>query len=313
MKPRVLLALGLLAACATKSEPQPKAVPPAPTAAARAASAADPWTTPEVKPDPLRHPLFWAIEKDGKTTYFLGTMHLGIDPESRLPKLVWDKLEAAQTFAMETDLATDALDQITRGDGSSLHAELGDAYWAKLEHAIGASTAKRLDGMKPMLAAAQLSTLGLPSTPPMDGVLSGRAMREHKRIVYLEPVELQIHLLDKWTDLRALKEQLDDLELNEQHGKDMLAAYVAGDDQEILALTDSERADSKRHGHSDAEYDAEMEDLLYHRNASWIPELEQLHASGGGFVAVGAMHLIGKRSVLDLLSQRGYKVTRLAP
>jgi uncharacterized protein YbaP (TraB family) len=44
-----------------------------------------------------------------------------------------------------------------------------------------------------------------------------------------------------------------------------------------------------------------------------VPELEQLHASGGGFVAVGAMHLIGKRSVLDLLRQRGYQVTRLTP
>jgi uncharacterized protein YbaP (TraB family) len=44
-----------------------------------------------------------------------------------------------------------------------------------------------------------------------------------------------------------------------------------------------------------------------------VPELEQLHAAGGAFVAVGAMHLIGKRSVLDMLRQRGYQVTRLTP
>lgn len=318
MKLRVLLTIAVLGAC-NKSEPPAPAAPVAqpPSGAiskpAAAAPANDPWTQPAVKRDPLPHPLFWAVEKSGKTTYFLGTMHMGVDPESRLPQIVWDKLDAAPTFAMETDLDGDTLTKIARHDGKTLHAELGDAYWTKLEQAIGAKTAERIDDMKPMLAAAQLSTLGLPTTAPMDGVLSGRAVNEHKKIVFLEPVDLQINVLDKWTDARAIKEQLDDLSLNEQHSKDMLDAYVAGDDQKILALTDGERADFRRHGHSDAEYDAQMEDLLYRRNASWIPELEQLHAGGGGFVAVGAMHLIGKRSVLDLLAQRGYKVTRLTP
>ena len=67
-------------------------------------------------------------------------MHMGVDPQARLPKLVWDKLDAAPAFAMETDPAGDALGKIARHDGKSLHAELGDAYWAKLEQAIGAKT-----------------------------------------------------------------------------------------------------------------------------------------------------------------------------
>jgi uncharacterized protein YbaP (TraB family) len=54
-----------------------------------------------------------------------------------------------------------------------------------------------------------------------------------------------------------------------------------------------------------------MEEMLYQRNASWIAEIEQMHAQGGGFIAVGAMHLLGKRSVLELLAARGYKITRI--
>ena len=54
-----------------------------------------------------------------------------------------------------------------------------------------------------------------------------------------------------------------------------------------------------------------MKELLLDRNASWIEPIEKLHARGGGFVAVGAMHLIGKRSVLDLLAQRGFTIKRL--
>ena len=44
-----------------------------------------------------------------------------------------------------------------------------------------------------------------------------------------------------------------------------------------------------------------------------IDAIDKLHHAGGGFVAVGAMHLIGPRSVLDLLAHKGYKVTRVVP
>ena len=154
---------------------------------------------------------------------------------------------------------------------------------------------------------------GLPTTPAMDKVMSARAAGEHKPIVFLEPASRQIGLLVKWMDVKALKLLLDELPWNEQHAKAMLDAYVAGDDRKILALSDDERRDALGHGYTAAEYDREMDDLLYGRNASWISALERLHADGGGFVAVGALHLIGPRSVLDLLAQRGFRVTRVGP
>jgi uncharacterized protein YbaP (TraB family) len=214
---------------------------------------------------------------------------------------------------METDLSKAASLDVMRHDGRTLHADLGDAYWAKLEQALGSDTAQRMDRMKPMIPATLLSMRGLPETPAMDGALFGRASNENKKIVYLEPIEREEQVLEKWMDVRALEAMLDDLPAGEQHSKDMLAAYIAGDEAKIQALTDAERADFKKSGRTDAEYDQQMEDLLFARNASWVPELEQLHAAGGAFVAVGAMHLIGKRSVLDMLRQRGYTVTRLTP
>lgn len=312
-----ILAVLALASC-KRSEDKPAPAAPltsagSATPAPAPAAAADPWSKPEPKKDPLPHPLFWSVEKDGKTTYFLGTMHIGVDPNTRIPDLVWQKLDAAPTFAMETDLSSaNDFDPRYHG-GKTLHGEIGDAYWHKLQQAIGSDAAAQLDSMRPMIAATKLETRSFPDTPAMDGVLAGHAMRGHKRIVYLEPLSVQTSILDKLMDARALKEQLDDLDWNTEHGKMMLDAYIAGDDVKIEQLSDAERVMFKKHGHTDAEYDAELDELLYRRNASWIPELEQLHQSGGGFVAVGAMHLIGKRSVLDLLAQRGYKVTRLTP
>jgi uncharacterized protein YbaP (TraB family) len=154
---------------------------------------------------------------------------------------------------------------------------------------------------------------GLPETPAMDKVLSARAAGEHKQLVFLEPATRQLAILGKWMDIKALKMLLDELPGTEQHARAMLDAYVAGDEQKIVAISDSEKADALHHGYTAAEYDQEMNEMLYQRNASWIDALEQLHTGGGGFVAVGAMHLVGPRSVLALLAGKGYRVTRVAP
>jgi uncharacterized protein YbaP (TraB family) len=311
--------LAASAACKKSEEKAPPKVTEVASAkgsggsAGAAAVAADPWSKPEVAKDPLKHPLFWSIEKDGKTSYLLGTMHTGVDPQSRLPDIVWKKLDESKIFAMETDLGGAAKLDVLLKDGKSLEDLLGPEYWKKLEEAIGVQEANRLIGFKPMIPATLISMRGLEQTPPMDGVLHGRALNQNKKIVFLEPIERQGAVLEKWMDIRALKEMLDDLPGGEARAKAMFEAYVSGDENQILKISEEERADFLKHGRTEKEYDEQMEDLLYGRNASWIPTIEQINADGPAFIAVGAMHLVGKKSVLDLLQQKGYKVTRITP
>ena len=260
------------------------------------------------------HPLFWSVEKDGKATYLLGTMHVGVDAVSKLPPEVWRKLDAAPVFAMETDPADPAMQTLAApSTGATLHAQLGDDYWKKLETELTPETAARLDHAKPMIAAVTLSVKGMPETEPMDGALEAVAVREKKEIVFLEPAAKQLAILDKWLDIRTIKDLLDHPGQAAAHGSELLAAYLEGDLVKMITLAESERATAKAAGFTDAEYDQEMAELLYDRNASWIDAIEKLHTRGDGFVAVGALHLIGERSVLDLLAHRGYAVTRVEP
>lgn len=286
------------------------------TTASRPASpggtAATPSNTNRTKTDPLSHPLLWSVEKDGKTTYFLGTMHIGIDAETRLPATVWAKLDAATTFAMEADLDDPAVAALLKPTASSLRAALGDEYWKKLEDAMGPGVAGALDHMPPMVPAAALSMRSLPQTMPMDKALASRATSEHKQVVFLEPASRQLAILGKWMDVKALKMMLDELPSEDQHARATIDAYASGDEAQLVALSDSEKADALHHGYTAAEYDQEMNEMLYNRNSSWIDALEQLHAAGGGFVAVGVLHLIGPRSVLELLARKGYQVKRIA-
>jgi uncharacterized protein YbaP (TraB family) len=274
----------------------------------------NPGPDPEPAPGtPLRHPLLWAAEKDGTTTYFFGTMHTGVDAQARLPAIVWSKLDAARAFAMETDLDDPSGPAAIPPSTGSLRAALGEDYWHKLEAALGPEAARAADHLPLMIPAASLSMRGLPTTPQMDRVLSARAAGAHKPVVFLEPASRQLALLGKWIDLKALRLMLDESATAPAHARALLDAYIAGDERAMLALTDGERSDALQHGYTAAEYDHEMADLLYDRNAAWLLPIEQLHAAGGGFVAVGALHLIGARSVLDLLAHRGYRLTRLAP
>ena len=292
-----------------------KAAPPAspPPATGSAAPAADPWTKAPAAKDPLPHPLFWSIEKAGITTYALGTIHVGVDAEARLPQLVWDKLDAAKSFAMETDLSDPALAKILECNNCSLRRDLGDAYWKKLEATVTAPVAKQIEAMKPMVAATMMSLRGLPQTTQMDTLLLARAQRGNKQIVFLEEAASEAAILEKWMDIKALKAMLDDIAASDQHTQDMLAAYLAGDEAKMIKLSDDEKIDALKHGYTAKEFDESMQDMLYGRNAAWIAGIEKMHAAGGGFIAVGAMHLVGPKNVLELLAKKGYKITRVAP
>src|SRR5690349_15081489 len=124
MNRRLAIALFALAAIAGgchREEPR-DARPTPPTAPDKV----DPWSA-TAKKDPLGHPFLWSIEKDGHTSYALGTMHIGVDPETRLPDLAWEQLAASPQFAMETDLSDHSVAETIskRPPGTTLHDELG--------------------------------------------------------------------------------------------------------------------------------------------------------------------------------------------
>jgi uncharacterized protein len=301
----------VLAAVVSCDKGKDRAKPEVAVVTQSGSDSADPWSQQAPVKDPLKNPLLWRIEKDGNTSYLLGTMHIGVDPTTRLPELVWQKLDEKPTFAMETDLSGAGQLDVQRKDGTTLKDEIGADYWKKLEDALGVAQANQMLKLKPMIPATLIAMRGLPRTAAMDGVLSARASNRNKKIVYLESLAVEVAVLEKWMNARALKDMLDDLDGSEQRAKQMLAAYVEGDGAKLMAVFDDERARWLEKGRPESEFDAQMDDLLYKRNASWIEPIEKLHADGGGFIAVGAAHTLGPKSVPELLEKKGYKVSRI--
>ena len=260
------------------------------------------------KSESLDKPFFYSATKDGKTRYFLGTYHIGIDPKL-LPSAVHDKIDAATWFITETDTSDAAsLGFGQRKQGGTLREDLGPEYWAKLEKAFGGGMPP---GMNQMHPAVVLLTLQLKDQPPhrMDEELKNKARQAGKQLGYLEPVAKQIRLIEKWYDVRVLKAFLDDPDTSSF--KQMREIYFSGDEQRLIEFFHNDMAKMTKAGFTEAEIRQALEEFLYERNRSWITPIEGSH--DGAFIAVGAAHLIGPNSVLDLLAKRGHTITRIAP
>jgi hypothetical protein len=82
----------------------------------------------------------------------------------------------------------------------------------------------------------------------------------------------------------------------------MLAAWVSGDVEGIA-----------RTFNRDLSASPELQQaLIKNRNANWSKWIEQRMAQPGEvFIAVGAGHLAGRDSVIDLLKRDGYSVRRV--
>ena len=100
---------------------------------------------------------------------------------------------------------------------------------------------------------------------------------------------------------QLLEGALEEGDANTEFGG-MVAAWTRGDVKEIAVTFNR-----------DLSATPEVRDLLLRqRNANWAKWIEQRLAQPGAvLVAVGAGHLAGKGSVIDLLKHDGYQVRRL--
>jgi uncharacterized protein YbaP (TraB family) len=266
---------------------------------------------PEAVTAKLTRPFFFHATKAGMANLWLfGTIHLGVAPDA-IPDATLAALDKSERFAMEADINDPSLlADIMRTDGKKLSDELGPETWHKFACAIGPSTAARLENMKASTAATLLDVQGMAITQPMDMFLLMRAKKDGKGIVFLETAKKQLAILDKWMDARAIKEGVEDLDEGKQKNLELIADYVAGDEAKSIEMSKDD-SDFVKEGRTHEEFGQFMKELLFDRNASWIDEIEDMAKKGDAFVAVGALHLLGDGSVVDLLEKKGWKIERV--
>lgn len=303
-----------LAACQPASTPE-EATTPAPTAASEAAS------TPVTGPAPLGVPALWRVADEDTVLHLFGTVHI-LRPETEWRSEAFEGVfEAADAVYFEADVLSDEaqlqmaalLPQLgVFNDGTRLSDLLEPEEAREVREAleiVGVPQAA-IEPLKPWLATVQLSVLALQQQgyepdSGVESVLTADALEAGKELRFLETGEQQLRF---FADM-PLEDQVDFL---------VASAEQIEDDPELLDRLVAEWAegDVTAIGTIMAEPDAMGSELVYdvlivERNANWTRAIETLMAEEAGtfLMAVGAGHLAGEDSVVEMLRARGYEVT----
>ena len=259
----------------------------------------------------------WTVPSQSNKIYLLGSLHVLKQDTYPLAAEIERAYADSRKIIFETDIAA----MIEPGMQARL-LELGiyPAEQNLFQHLDGTTRkllAKKMSEIglpleqftrfKPWFVALTLTTLELQRLGynPAFGVdvyFFNRAKTDGKEIGFLEPAEFQIKLLGNMAAAdqnNFLSQTLKDLEMVNQLAGDLVKSWKTGDSDRLNDLLSKSFKD----------YPDLHNRLLIQRNKKWIKEIEgALRKNENALFVVGAGHLVGPESVVDLLQKKGYPV-----
>lgn len=266
---------------------------------------------------PKAKPAMWKLSDPDTTIYLFGTVHV-------LPSnLKWRTARFDRTVGQAKELVLEINDQDDKTAIANLYKRIAfspglppilDRVPADKRAALKATIEKaglkpaQLDGMETWavavtLGASMYAGIGASADNGVENQL--RASFKGRPVEGLETTERQLGYFDTMpeeTQRKLLVSMVDDSSTASADFRKMIAAWSAGDTKAIAKTFDDEL--------KKAPEIAQV--LIDKRNANWVEWLKhRLDQPGTVLVAVGAGHLAGKGSVIDLLQKQGLKVQRV--
>ncbi len=258
----------------------------------------------------------WEIKGKSNTVYLLGSVHVLRESDYPLPGVILEAYREAEALYMEIDLdnldAGEAL-QFTLERGSlppdrSLRDILGVEGFATADMratAIGVDLGMFVR-FEPWVAAlavvqAQVANLGLKPEHGIEQYVLGLAQKDGKEVLGLETMADQLGVLDSLELDRQgkfLMMSLEEAEGARAQLDGMIAAWRKGDSRSLAATLSEEFKD----------FQDLYAPLIITRNRNWAGQIAQLLDDDRDYlIVVGALHLVGDDSVIELLNSRGIR------
>ena len=264
--------------------------------------------------------VLWTVEGQRNTIYLLGSIHVLRPGDGGLPLAAERAYEDAEQLVMEIDLDDAAADPSAMlatmqqaallPDGKTLRGVLGADYESIRERAgqSGLDLAM-LDRFAPWFVATlllqmELAKRGFAPELGIEARLASRAGGDGKPIQGLETAEQQFAVLGGLPlaeQKRFLLMTLEESTQLDAQVDELVGAWQAGDTDALARMLSDEFED----------FPELYRPLTEDRNRAWVEQLDGLLDDRDDYlVVVGALHLVGRNSVVDLLRQRGHTVTR---
>jgi uncharacterized protein YbaP (TraB family) len=261
-------------------------------------------------------PLMWSVAAEGQPAcHLLGTIHLGVSARGDLPRVVWDRFDAAARVGTEAEIRSvdkklyRHLTGLTQLTDRTLDQLLAADVWSALRSSLGAEvTTEELRTYRPYLAGWLLYHTFVPAgIEGMDLTLLDAADSAGTPLFFLETWQDQIHAMNTLT-LQQDVENLTWLVKNRAQVKDrieeLISLYKAGDAEGVERV-------APEAGAVPARDDPFFDTYIRQRNLKWLPEIEEQIKQGDAFFAVGFGHVLGPDGLVQSLTKRGYTVRRV--
>ena len=260
----------------------------------------------------------WQVTKGSQRFYLAGTIHLLSPDDYPLPQPYDQALAESTQLILETPL-----DQLETPEGIALLLQRnrypdGENLLQHLNPALAQQLSafcqqhklplQQISRFKPAFAALMLTSTQLQqqgaTAPGLDKYLMQQASPKSIPHLGFESVEQHLVVLDKLNQQGAevlIESTLQDLQSSQQDFAAMKQAWRQGDVDalEKLFLSDLFK------------YPELYQILILERNQDWLRKLPALVNGKPSFIAVGALHLVGKDGLLKALQQQGYQIRKV--
>lgn len=271
---------------------------------------------------PYADGVLWRVESAaGTPNYVFGTLHSSDERITSLPAAVSEVFAQTETLAIEVVLDNAAILKLGKAmllpSDKRLDALLTSKQVAQLKdvaahYHMPFTMVTRFKPWAAMIVfslppAEQLRTAS--GKKPLDEALRLQAEAAGKTVLGLETVDEQIETLDGMVEadqMLLLNSTLEQAVEIERMFAALREAYLARDLVAVYDLLNAAKVDDSTGAVARFE-----QRLVIDRNRRMVDRMGELLQQGNAFVAVGALHLPGEQGILQLLADRGYRVTRV--
>ena len=262
--------------------------------------------------------LLWRISGKNlaKPSYLFGTMHMLCGDDIALSDSLKAAIKTSDNVYLELEMDNlfemmGAMQHMNMKGDTTLADLLTKEEYAKVKKYFEVNSSmlpfSMLESFKPMLAASLIAEQQTKSScdnmVAMEQLIMKEARSADKKIKGLETMNYQLAIFDK------IPYQLQAKQLYQMISQSTDTAESSG----LIALTNAYKSQQlekleEMMVKDDMGIKNFTELLLYKRNENWTKKLGEIMIDQSLVVAVGAGHLPGKRGVINLLRQAGYKV-----
>jgi uncharacterized protein len=265
------------------------------------------------------HPPLWRIDGRHNFVYLLASVHVLRATDDALSEPVLRAYKAANALYMEVDL--DDLDPEAAGQFTMEHGVLpeeqtlrdilgperyGTAHQQALDLGLDLDQFAQLEPWVVAITIAQMqfAKLGLDPGAGVEQRLMERAKQDGKAIAGLETLADQLSALDSLPmklQGEFLLVSLDEASDMEQEADQLINAWARGDTTALARTL----------VHDFDKFPELYRSLIVDRNRKWADEIGALLDDDANYlIVVGALHLVGQDSVIELLRAHGHPAQR---